>query len=59
MPTSQAEQAPLWGKPQTPALHVPAKIPPQHLSARRKAIIRWMLFLKALDSEPAINFQIT
>ena len=45
--------------PGRPPRHVPAEIPPQHSSARRKAIIRWMLFLKALDSDPAIIFLIT
>uniref|UniRef100_A0A663M0N3 Uncharacterized protein n=1 Tax=Athene cunicularia TaxID=194338 RepID=A0A663M0N3_ATHCN len=49
----------LAGKAPAAPRHVPAEIPPQHLLARRKAIIRWMLFLKALDSEPAIIFLIT
>uniref|UniRef100_A0A8D0EKC4 Uncharacterized protein n=1 Tax=Strix occidentalis caurina TaxID=311401 RepID=A0A8D0EKC4_STROC len=58
-PPTPAQSGPCAGKAPATPRHVPAKILPQHLSARRKALIRWMLFLKALDSEPAIIFLIT
>lgn len=59
-PTARAERALLRGKPRPPP---PRTCQPKfrlsiYLRAE-KAIIRWMLFLKALDSEPAIIFLIT